>query len=96
MAILSQFSYYSRNWEEYHRNPFDEEDIKNIERITVVAGVHGISAKIELSNEEKDAFVPIHRDSKPLVVGDQLDPKKCTIIYLKRGEARTKKLLYQD
>lgn len=94
MGILSEMTYYSKVWVEVDRKPFDEDDLKDIECITVVAGDHGISARVELP--DKDTFIPIHRDSKPLSVGDQLDPKKCIIIYLKRGEARTKKLLYQD
>lgn len=92
MGILANRVLYNKVWTEDYRENFTEEDINMIESIEVVAGNFGISAKVEMA--DGDTFYPIHRDSVELSVGDKLDPKFCTIIHLKRGEATTEKLLY--
>ena len=92
MGILSNRVLYNKVWTEYKREQFSQEDLEMIESIEVVAGNYGTSAKVEMA--DGDTFYPIHRDSSPLAVGDKLDPALCTIIYLKRGDATTEKLLY--
>ena len=92
MGILANRVLYNKVWTEYKREQFSQEDLEMIESIEVVAGNFGISAKVEMT--DGDTFYPIQRDSSPLAVGDKLDPKLCTIVYLKRGEATTEKLLY--
>lgn len=92
MGILANRVLYNKVWTEYKREQFSQEDLEMIESIEIVAGNFGISAKVEMT--DGDTFYPIHRDSSTLAVGDKLDPTLCTIIYLKRGEATTEKLLY--
>lgn len=92
MGLLTNRVLYNKVWVEDYRDNFTEEDINMIESITVVAGNYGLSAKVEMA--DGDTFYPIHRDSTPLAIGDKLDPKLCTIIHLKRGDATTEKLLY--
>lgn len=92
MGILANRVLYNKVWTEDYRETFTKEDLNLIESIEVVAGNFGISAKVEMA--DGDTFYPIHRDSTELSVGDKLDPKLCTIIHLKRGEAITEKLLY--
>lgn len=92
MGILANRVLYNKVWTEDYRETFTEEDLNLIESIEVVAGDYGISAKVEMA--DGDIFFPIHRDSVELSAGDRLDPKQCTIIHLKRGDATTEKLLY--
>jgi len=94
MSILNKpnIVLYNKVWTEDHRETFSQEDIEQIESIEVVAGDYGTSARVEMA--DGDTFFPIHRDSIDLKVGDKLDPQFCTVIYLKRGDARTQKLLY--
>lgn len=96
MGLLDNRVFYNLSWEESSREQFKNEDIDMISQITVVAGDHGLSAKVITKNGKK-TFYPIHRDSNPAIkVDDNLDPNLCWIIHLKRGEYQTTdKLLYE-
>lgn len=93
MGILANRVLYNKVWTEDYRENFSQEDLEMIESIEVVSGDFGLSAKVEMA--DGDTFYSIHRDSVELAVGDKLDKTRCVIIHLKRGEARTDKLLYQ-
>ena len=94
MGLLTGKVLYAKVWQEDYRENFAEDDLNEIENITIVAGNYGLSAKVEMA--DGDWFYPLHRDSNPaLNVGDNLDPKQCVIIHLKRGDSTTEKLLYQ-
>ena len=92
MGILDSRVLYAPVWVEDHRSHFAEDDLAKINDIVVVPGNWGLSARVEL--DEGDDYYPIHRDSSTLEPGDRLDPRRCTIITLKRGASRTQKLLY--
>lgn len=94
MANLLEKICYSKTWTEDYRDSFTEEELALIKRIVIVPGDYGLSARIEM--EDKDTYYSIHKDSKELAVDEELDPKKCIIIHLKRGEATCDKLLYQE
>ena len=92
MGILSKAVLYAPVWSEAYRTRFDEDDLNSITEIEVVASNYGISARVETTSG--NAYYPISRESSPLNVGDKLDPKRCTIIHLVRGEQETDKLSY--
>ena len=93
MSVLNNCVVYAKTWEEFGREPFDSEDLNEIEEIKVVPANYGKSARV--SKKSGYCFFSLSRECADIPVDTYLDKEKCMIVHLKRGNDQfTDKLLY--
>ena len=95
MGLLDNRVLYNKSWEEVSRENFSEDEIKSIEEIKVVPAQYGKSARVSTPNGY--CFYSLSRECADLPVDSILEPEKCMIVHLKRGnDQETDKLLYLE
>lgn len=95
MGILSKVGLkkYQDTWTEVSRSKFESDDIDSIEAMEVVASQWGISVKITWIDGEV-SFVPCSKEVNDVCIGDIVDPAKCFLVTLKRGDKTCEKILF--
>jgi hypothetical protein len=95
MGILSKVGLkkYQDTWTEVSRSKFESDDIDSIEAMEVVASQWGISVKITWVDGEV-SFVPCSKEVSDVCIGDIVDPAKCFLVTLKRGDKTCEKILF--
>lgn len=95
MGILSKIGLkkYQDTWTEVSRAKFESDDIDAIESMEVVASQWGISVKITWIDGEV-SFVPCSKEVDDVCIGDTVDPAKCFLVTLKRGDKTCEKILF--
>lgn len=97
MGILSKISLkkYQDTWEEVSREKFDEADVASVESMEVVASNWGISVKITWRSGDV-SYLPISQRVEGAMIGQQIDPAKCFLVTLKRGEKTCEKIYFTE
>lgn len=95
MGILSKISLkkYQDTWEEVSREQFDAQDVASIESMEVVPSQWGISVKITWISGDV-SYLPISQRVEGAMLGQSVDPAKCFLVTLKRGDKTCEKIYF--
>lgn len=95
MGILSKISLkkYQDTWTEVKREKFEQEDIDVIDAMEIVPSQWGISVKITYLDGEV-SFIPCSKEVGDVCIGEAVDPAKCFLVTLRRGDKTCEKILF--
>lgn len=96
MGILSKVNArrYESEWKEVDRERFTQEDNDVIKEAKVVASQYGKSVKL-LYNDGTMEFYGLSRDCD-LPVDTIVEPLKCFMVFLERGDQKTNKIYVEE